>query len=104
MGFESVGAKVVAVSVDGESDATETVERHSLTFPVGYAMDATAVAASHGNYLSDGSDGQPNYSHATGFVLAPDGTVAVALYSSSAIGRLNAPDTLEMIKYAQANH
>ena len=54
-----------------------------------------------GNYLSDGSDGKPTYSHATGFVLSPDGKVAVALYSSSAVGRLNAADTIGLIKYMQ---
>jgi hypothetical protein len=38
---------------------------------------------------------------ATGFVLRPDGTVAVAVYSSTAIGRLVAADTINFLKYLQ---
>ena len=66
-----------------------------------YGLDAQTIAAEVGNYLSDGSDGKPTYSQATGFILTPDGKVAVAVYSSNAIGRLNAADTLGLIKYAQ---
>ena len=99
--FGEVNAKVVALSVDAKADAEQTVNRHHLTFPVAYGLDAQAIAAEVGNYLSDGSDGKPTYSQATGFVLSPDGKVVVALYSSSAIGRLNAADTLGLIKYAQ---
>lgn len=43
----------------------------------------------------------PLYLQATGFVLRPDGTVAVAVYSSSAIGRLVAADTVNFLKYLQ---
>ncbi|CAM3966605.1 peroxiredoxin family protein [Deinococcus marmoris] len=100
--FAGINTKVVALSVDSQSEAQETVSKHGLTFPVAYGIDAQATAASVGNYVSDGSDGKPPYSHATGFVLSPDGKVAVALYSSSAIGRLNAADTLGLIKYIQS--
>lgn len=99
--FAGVNAKVVALSVDAKADAEQTVNRHHLAFPVAYGLDAQAVAAEVGNYLSDGSDGKPTYSQATGFILAPDGKVAVAVYASNAIGRLNAADTLGLIKYAQ---
>ncbi len=43
----------------------------------------------------------PLYLQATGFVLRPDGTVAVAVYSSNTIGRLVAADTINYIKYLQ---
>jgi hypothetical protein len=35
---------------------------------------------------------EPRYLQSAGFVLAPDGTVRVAVYSSDAIGRLVADD------------
>ncbi|WP_255553329.1 hypothetical protein [Ktedonobacter sp. SOSP1-52] len=38
---------------------------------------------------------------ATGFVLQPDGTIAVSVSSSDAIGRLVAADTINFIKYMQ---
>lgn len=99
--FAGVNAKVVALSVDTKADAEQTVSRHHLEFPVAYSLDPEAVAAEVGNYLSDGSDGKPTCFQATGFVLTPEGKVAVALYSSNAVGRLNAADTLGVIKYAQ---
>lgn len=100
--FTEAGVKVVALSVDSEQEATATVDAKSLTFPVGYGLDPEATSNVFGNYLSDGNDGHDTYIQATGFVVAPDGTIAVAVYSSNAIGRLNAADTLGMIKYARS--
>src|SRR5712692_749594 len=40
-----------------------------------------------------------HYLQSTGFVLAPDGTVRVAVYSSDAIGRLVADDAAGYIRY-----
>ncbi len=98
-----VGGRVVSLSVDNETDATAEVAEDSLTFPVAYGIDPAHMAATVGSYLSDGSDGHPVYTQATGFILAPDGTVAVAVYSSSAIGRLTAPDAVGLIKYATSH-
>ena len=98
-----IGAAVVSLSVDSEADATAAVAEDRLTFPVAYGIDPVQVAVEVGNYLSDGSDGHPVYTQATGFILAPDGTVAVAVYSSGAIGRLTAPDSVGLIKYATSH-
>ncbi|MFN2522262.1 MAG: hypothetical protein ABR614_02985 [Mycobacteriales bacterium] len=35
----------------------------------------------------------------TGFVLAPDGSVVTAVYSSGAIGRLLADDVVGLVRY-----
>lgn len=99
--FSEADVKVIALSVDSEAEATQTVDSKGLTFPVGYGVDAEAVADTFGSYLSDGTDDHGTYVQATGFVVAPDGNVAISVYSSSAIGRLNAADTLGAIKYAQ---
>ncbi|WP_420595506.1 peroxiredoxin family protein [Deinococcus sp.] len=101
--FSALNVKVVALSVDSQADATQTAQRHDLKLPIAYGLDAQDTAARIGMYTSDGSDGKPTYFQATGFVLTPTGQVAVALYSSNAIGRLNAADTLGMIKYATKN-
>ena len=101
--FTDLGAKVVALSVDTQEDAQETVKRHNLSFPVAYGLDPQATADKVGTYLSDGSDDKPIYTQATGFVLTPDSNIVLALYSSGAIGRLNAADTLGMLKYIQQN-
>ena len=93
--LDELGAEVIALSVDSLEQAQQTVERHKLTFPVLYGLDARAVAKTIGAYMNE----DPLYLQATGFLLRPDGTIAVAVYSSSAIGRLVAADTVNYLKY-----
>jgi peroxiredoxin len=95
--LNELGAEVVALSVDSLEQAQQTVERHRLSFPVLYGLDAHQVEEIVGASINEG----PLYLQATGFVLRPDGTVAVAVYSSSAIGRLVAADTVNFLKYLQ---
>jgi peroxiredoxin len=93
--LNEVGAKVVALSVDGEAAAAELVTKHRLAFPVGHSVDAEKVAAATGAYTNE----DPSYLQSTGFVLAPDGTVLTAVYSSDAIGRLVADDVVGYLRY-----
>ena len=95
--LNEMGAEVVALSVDSIDQAQQTVERYRLTFPVLYGLDARVVAKMIGAYMNE----DPLYLQATGFVLRPNGSVAVAVYSSSAIGRLVAADTINYVKYLQ---
>lgn len=95
--LNELGAEVVALSVDSLEQAQQTVERHKLGFPVLYGLDAHEVAETIGAFINE----DPRYLQATGFVLRPDGTVAVAVYSSGAIGRLVAADTINFLKYLQ---
>ena len=90
-----LGAKVVALSVDDEATSAALAARHKLRFPVGHSADAGKVAAATGAYVSD----DRRHLQSTGFVLAPDGTVLVAVYSSDAIGRLVADDVAGYIRY-----
>lgn len=92
-----VGAKVIALSVDDEMTSAELVAKHRLGFPVGHSADAEKVAVATGAYLND----EPRYLQSTGFVLAPDGTVLIAVYSSEAIGRLVADDVIGFIRYVK---
>jgi peroxiredoxin len=89
--------RVVALSVDQESAGAELVDKHGLRFPIGHSADPVTVAAATGAYLS--ADG--NYLQSTGFVLAPDGTVLTAVYSSAAIGRLVPADVSGFVSYLQ---
>ncbi len=47
-----VGASVASFSVDPEDKASELVEKHGLTFPVGYSADADAVGAALGAFVN----------------------------------------------------
>jgi peroxiredoxin len=92
-----VGAKVVALSVDDETTAAALVDKHRLSFPIGHSADADKVSDLTGAYLND----DPHYLQSTGFVLAPDGAVLTAVYSSAAIGRLVVDDVLGFIRYTR---
>jgi peroxiredoxin len=93
-----LGIKVAAFSVDDESTTAALVDKHGLRYPVGFGADAKAVAAAIGSYINDA----PLYLQTTGFVLAPNGTVVNAVYSSGPIGRLVAEDVAGMVAYLKS--
>jgi peroxiredoxin len=86
---------VVAASTDAIERARETVSEHSLTFPVGYGLPLTETAATLGAFYDD----KRGFLQATGFVVKPDRTVAVAQYSSGPIGRLVWQDVLGLVQF-----
>jgi len=87
----------VALSVDSEEDAQKMVDRHELTYPVLYGLDAQETMATMGGYVND----EPLYLHPSGFVLRPDATIVLLVQSSGAIGRLVATDTIGLVQYYQ---
>ncbi len=93
--LDAAGIKVVALSVDDEKTSSELVEKLRLDFPIAHSADADEVADTLGSYLND----EPRYVQSTGFVLAPDGTVVTAVYSSGAIGRLLPDDVIGLVRY-----
>jgi peroxiredoxin len=93
--FETLKTEIVGLSIDPIDKAKRTVDRHDLTFPVGYGVDARAFSRATGAQYDAGR----GYLHAAGFVLDPDGKVANAVYSSGPIGRLTPQDCLAYIAY-----
>ncbi len=93
--LDAAGIRVVALSVDDEATSGALVDRRHLGFPVAHSADPDQVAAALGSYVND----EPHYLQSTGFVLAPDGTVVTAVYSSGAIGRLVPEDVLGLVRY-----
>jgi peroxiredoxin len=89
------GIRVAALSVDDQETSAALVEKHKLTFPVGYGADARAVAALTGAFVNPG----PVYLQSAGFVLDPAGNVVVSVYSSGAIGRLAPDDVVGLVRY-----
>ena len=92
------GIKVIALSVDDEATTSGTIEKHKLSFPVGHSTDADQVAAVTGAYTNEA----PHYLQTTGFLLAPDGRIMNAVYSSGPIGRLVADDVVGMVSYLKS--
>lgn len=92
------GIAVVAISVDDEATGAALVEKRKIAFPVGHSADADAVAAATGAF----TNADPKYLQSTGFVLAPDGTVLTAVYSSGAIGRLVPDNVVGLVRYLRS--
>ena len=93
--LSEAGIKVAALSVDDRETTAALVDKHKLTFPVGYGADASAIAARTGAFVNP----DPAYLQSTGFVLDPAGNVVVSVYSSGAIGRLVPEDVLGLVRY-----
>jgi peroxiredoxin len=92
------GIKVVALSVDDEATTAGTIEKFKLSFPVGHSADAETVASITGAYVNE----SPHYLQTTDFLLAPDGTILNAVYSSGPLGRLVAEDVIGMVNYLKS--
>jgi hypothetical protein len=88
----------VAASVDTEQDTQSLVERCGIQFPVAYGLDYLKVSAVAGCFYEE----RRKILHGTGFVLRPDGRVALALYSTGPIGRLVWQDVLRLVKYQRS--
>ncbi len=89
------GISVVAASTDPLEKAKETVSEHRLTLPVGYGLPLKETAATFGAFYEE----RRGFLQATGFVIKPDRTIAVAQYSSGPIGRLVWQDILGLVQF-----
>lgn len=87
----------MALSVDSEEDAQKMVDRNKLIYPVLYGLDARETLETIGGYINE----DPLFLHPSGFILRPDGTIALLVQSSGAIGRLVANDSVGVIRYLQ---
>jgi peroxiredoxin len=91
------GIKVAALWVDDEETTAQFTAKHGITFPLGHSADARAVAELTGAFVNE----DPLYLQSTGFVLDPQGSVVVSVYSSGAIGRLVPEDVIGLVRYAR---
>jgi peroxiredoxin len=87
--------RVVAISADTKDDAEAMVERSRLSIPVLYGINPGRLAVSLGAYVSH--DARGRYVNSTAFILDPRGRVALAVYSSGAVGRLIPDDAIKLI-------
>lgn len=93
--FTAAGTEIVSLSVDDEATTAELVKKNKIAFLVGHSADAHHLRELTGAFVNP----DPVFVQATGFVLDPSGKVIVSSYSSGAIGRLTAEDTLGLISY-----
>jgi len=91
------GIRVAALWVDDEETTAEFTAKNGITFPLGHSADARAIAGLTGAFVNE----DPLYLQSTGFVLGPQGTVIVSVYSSGAIGRLVPEDVAGLVRYVR---
>lgn len=95
------GIKIVALSVDGEAPTADFIAKHHIPFKVGHSAKIETIVAATGAYQSH-HPVRGHFLENTGFVLAPDGTVVNALYSSRAIGRLVPNDVGRLVAFMKS--
>ena len=93
--LDAEGIKVAAASTDPVDKARETVQELGLTYPVGSGLPFKETAARLGAFYEE----RRGILHATGFLLRPDATIAVAQYSSGPIGRLVWQDVVALVQF-----
>jgi len=96
--LQTEGIKFAAASVDPLAKARELIDKLGITYPVGYDLDAEEISRVTGAFF----DEEKKYLHATGFLLLPNHLIAVACYSSGAIGRFTAKDVVSLVKYLKS--
>jgi len=85
----------IAASTDPGDKAGETVAELGLSMPVGYGLPVKETAAALGAFFEE----RRGFLHATGFVVKPDRTIAIAQYSTGPIGRLVWQDVLGLVQH-----
>jgi peroxiredoxin len=95
------GMKVVAFSVDDEALTEAFVDKHHIPFKMGHSANIETVMAATGAY-DNHHPVRGHFLENTGFVLAPNGTVLNAVYSSRAIGRLVPNDVIRLVAFMKS--
>ncbi len=81
--------------MDTEEQAQGTVDECGINFPVGYGLDNKKISELTGCFYEE----KRQILHGTGYVLKPDGGIAVGVYSSGPIGRIVWQDVVAMTQY-----
>ncbi len=90
--LDALGVKVVAASVDPIDKANEVAA--GLSYPVAYGV-TRAVADQLGSWWDD----RRGIIQPSEFLLAADGKVRSATYSSGPIGRVDAGDVAKLVAF-----
>ena len=97
--IEQRNAGVVAASVDSAADARNMIEHGGIGYPVGFGLDAVAVASVIGCFYETGD----RFLQKTAFIVRPGGEIARACYSTGPVGALTTADTLYSLDFFQKN-
>ena len=93
-----IGVKIAAFSVDDEATTAALVAKTVFVIP-----SASAPTRERSPRGSAPTSTKSRFLQTTGFVLAPDGSVVNAVYSSGAIGGLVADGVVGLVAYLKSN-
>ncbi len=93
--FGSEQVKIIAGSVDPIDKTKELVEKLGVTYPAAYGINAEEASRLTGVFYEE----ERKFIHAAGFLIRPDNTIEVAVYSTGPIGRFVAKDVLGLVKF-----
>ena len=93
--FDNEGIKIIAGSVDPLDKTEEFVEKLALSYPVAYGMDVETTCVKTGAF----HEKDRKFIQPTCFLLRPDKTIEVAVYSSGPIGRFVPLDVLGLVRF-----
>ena len=97
----AAGIEVVAFSVEDEATTRSFGEKHGVRFRLGHSADLATLVEATGAYDTR-HPVRGYFLETSAFVLAPDGTVASAVYSSRAIGRLVPEDVMRFVAFLRS--
>ncbi len=93
--LESIGAKVVAASVDPIDKAKEVADE--VSFPVAHGV-TREMADALGSWWED----RRGIIQPSEFIVGEDGKVIASSYSSGPIGRVDAADVVKIINFYES--
>ena len=93
--FEAEGIKIIAGSVDPLNKTEEFLGKFGITYPVAYGMDTETTCTQTGAFYEK----DRKFIHPTCFLIRPDKTIEVAVYSSGPIGRFVPQDVLGLVRF-----
>lgn len=97
--FKDLGVKVLAASVDSVESVAKLKEGLHVGYPMFAEVDAAALAAATGAHIQEGDR---TFTHATAFLIDPEGLITNAVYSTGPIGRFTASEVIRKTIFDQA--
>ncbi len=88
---------VVALSVDPEDKARETVEQLGLQFPVAYGLQK-----SDGERVGAAWEERRGFIQPAQFILDPRGQIMHVVYGEGPLGRIQAADVLRWVSFMRS--
>ena len=89
---------VIALSVDSEDKARETVEENGLEFPVAWGLQVRADA----ERIGATTEARRGIIQPAEFILNPGGEIVQATYSEGPLGRIQAADVLRYVAFQRS--